>query len=254
MKTRSNMPLFVVETDNITALSNSQIDLLRCGDYLVKKTGNQRHAYKVTYKEDKHGICLSYFAAGYTETVSYDYTDGNWVYNSTDIVYVPTPAVADNGKVLGVNASGEYELQNASGGTEVIANPTLAGTESDLLGLQVGDTKYRVMETHLYEISNGTISFFYESTSDFSTRSELVAELYSKGFNNSINYYPSAFMAVIGDANIYYGIYATNTTTLKARKYTMTATANLDTGAVTFSTTTADQNLGESSWPMTKIF
>ena len=85
MKTRSNMPLFVVETTNITALSNSQIDLLRCGDYLVKKTGNMQHAYKVTYKEDKHGICLSYFACGYSETVSYDYVDGNWVYNSTDI-------------------------------------------------------------------------------------------------------------------------------------------------------------------------
>lgn len=30
------------------------------------------------------------------------------------------------------------------GGTEVVANPTLAGTEADLTGLQVGDTKYKV--------------------------------------------------------------------------------------------------------------
>ena len=30
------------------------------------------------------------------------------------------------------------------GGTEVVANPTLAGTEGDLTGLQVGDTKYKV--------------------------------------------------------------------------------------------------------------
>ena len=37
MKTRSNMPLFVVECDNVKTLSNAQIDLLRCGDYLVKK-------------------------------------------------------------------------------------------------------------------------------------------------------------------------------------------------------------------------
>ena len=29
-------------------------------------------------------------------------------------------------------------------GTEVVANPTLAGTESALTGLQVGDTKYKV--------------------------------------------------------------------------------------------------------------
>lgn len=33
---------------------------------------------------------------------------------------------------------------NISEGTEVIANPTLAGTESNLTGLQVGDTKYKV--------------------------------------------------------------------------------------------------------------
>ena len=30
------------------------------------------------------------------------------------------------------------------GGTDVVANPTLAGTEDDLTGLQVGDTKYKV--------------------------------------------------------------------------------------------------------------
>lgn len=30
------------------------------------------------------------------------------------------------------------------GGTTVVANPTLAGTEADLTGLQVGDTKYKV--------------------------------------------------------------------------------------------------------------
>ena len=34
--------------------------------------------------------------------------------------------------------------QGGSGGTEVIANPTLVGTEADLTGLQVGDTKYKV--------------------------------------------------------------------------------------------------------------
>lgn len=33
---------------------------------------------------------------------------------------------------------------SGGGGTEVIANPTLAGTEGDLTGLQVGDTKYKI--------------------------------------------------------------------------------------------------------------
>ena len=39
----------------------------------------------VSYKEHHVGICLTYSAAGYLETVSYDYTDGHWVYNSTDV-------------------------------------------------------------------------------------------------------------------------------------------------------------------------
>ena len=34
--------------------------------------------------------------------------------------------------------------QISSSGTNVVANPTLAGTEADLEGLQVGDTKYKV--------------------------------------------------------------------------------------------------------------
>lgn len=89
MKTRSNMPLFVVECTDVKALTDGQIDLLRCGDYLVKKTGNQNHAYKVTYKEDKKGICLTYHDASTVETVSYDYTGGHWVYNSTDKADLP---------------------------------------------------------------------------------------------------------------------------------------------------------------------
>lgn len=83
------MPLFVVECDDITQLTDGQIDLLRCGDYLVKRTGKQRHAYKVSYKEDKQGMCLTYTDASTVETVSYDFTDGHWVYNSTDKADLP---------------------------------------------------------------------------------------------------------------------------------------------------------------------
>ena len=56
---------------------------------------------------------------------------------------LPPVSSADNGKVLGVN-NGVWEKVAASGGTTVVANPTLAGTEADLTGLQVGDTKYKV--------------------------------------------------------------------------------------------------------------
>lgn len=76
----------VIDTDNITALSTETIEKLSTGDIVVKHTGEQTHAYIVTYKEEHHGICISYFDAGYTETVSYDYVTDAWVYNSTDVV------------------------------------------------------------------------------------------------------------------------------------------------------------------------
>ena len=84
MKTRSNMPLFVVECSDVKALSNSQINQLRCGDYLVKKDASGEHAYKVTFKKEGVGMCLTYHDASVIETQSYDYVDGNWVYNSED--------------------------------------------------------------------------------------------------------------------------------------------------------------------------
>ena len=77
--------LEVLEVSNITAMTDAELDALKPGDRVIKITGNQKHAYFVTYKEEKHGICISYFAAGYLETVSYDYTEGHWVYNSTDV-------------------------------------------------------------------------------------------------------------------------------------------------------------------------
>lgn len=69
---------------DITKLTNGQCEALECGDIVIKNTGNQKHSYRVSYKEDKHGMCLTYCDASVVETVSYDYTEGNWVYNSTD--------------------------------------------------------------------------------------------------------------------------------------------------------------------------
>lgn len=40
--------------------------------------------------------------------------------------------------------SANFNQGGGGGGTEVIANPTLIGTEEDLTGLQVGETKYKV--------------------------------------------------------------------------------------------------------------
>lgn len=83
---KKNLPV-KIKTSNITTLSTKDINKLKAGDIVLKKTGNQNHTYVVTYKEDKQGICLTYTDASVIETVSYDYntTTKEWVYNSTDI-------------------------------------------------------------------------------------------------------------------------------------------------------------------------
>ena len=75
-----------LEVSDITALTAAQLDSLNVGDKVVKITGTDKHLYLVTYKATiGGGICLSYNAAGYGETVSYDRTASGWVYNSTDV-------------------------------------------------------------------------------------------------------------------------------------------------------------------------
>ena len=78
----------ILEAKDITKLSLEQCRKLRCGDAVVKLTGNQNHRYFVSYKEEKVGMCLTYVDASVVETVSYDYTDGDWVYNSTDVTHI----------------------------------------------------------------------------------------------------------------------------------------------------------------------
>lgn len=76
----------VINVTNIRAISTDELNSLKCGDTVLKEDETGKHAYIVTYKKDNVGICLSYFdGSGYLETVSYDYTGGNWVYNSTDV-------------------------------------------------------------------------------------------------------------------------------------------------------------------------
>lgn len=75
-----------IEVEDITKLTDAQLDALNVGDKVVKVTGTEKHLYLVTYKaETGGGICISYNAAGYGETVSYDRTESGWAYNSTDV-------------------------------------------------------------------------------------------------------------------------------------------------------------------------
>ena len=76
------------EVENITSISSATIEKLKAGDVVVKKTGNQRHSYRVSYKENGQGICLTYSDASVVETVSYDKVGSEWVYNSTDISHI----------------------------------------------------------------------------------------------------------------------------------------------------------------------
>ena len=76
-----------MEVTDITAMTDEQLDALQVGDKVAKVTGNQKHLYLVSYKGEGagEGICLSYNAAGYGETVSYDRGESGWTYNSTDV-------------------------------------------------------------------------------------------------------------------------------------------------------------------------
>ena len=90
LKTRTNQPVYykLPVSSNIKQLSDGMLNSLKVGDVVQKKTGNQKHCYVVTYKEEKHGICLTYCDASVVETVSYDYVGSAWVYNSTDVTHL----------------------------------------------------------------------------------------------------------------------------------------------------------------------
>lgn len=76
-----------LEVSDIKAMTKEQLDQLEAGDIVNKRTGNELHSYRVSYKGTGAGtgICLTYSDAGYIETVSYDRSGNNWVYNSTDV-------------------------------------------------------------------------------------------------------------------------------------------------------------------------
>lgn len=98
----SNKGVVKDEVSNIRELSKETLDELQVGDIVQKVTGNQKHAYMVTYKGEGtgEGICLTYCAAGYMETVSYDRDGTGWVYNSTDVFYLTEEEMAKLNSLL----------------------------------------------------------------------------------------------------------------------------------------------------------
>lgn len=71
--------------ENITSISGEILSNLKAGDVILKKTGEQYHSYRVSFKKDDEGICLTYTDASVVETVSYDLVGTTWTYNSTDV-------------------------------------------------------------------------------------------------------------------------------------------------------------------------
>lgn len=143
LKTRTNQPVETgeleeelgkkvakIEVTNIEQMSDEQLDALKVGDVVQKITGNMKHCYIVTYKEEKHGICLSYFACGYLETISYDYTDSHWVFNSKDVCETQEKLVSGTNikTINGTSVLGSGDIEIPGGGGTKLYKHTITGT------------------------------------------------------------------------------------------------------------------------------
>ena len=84
-------------------------------------------------------------------------------------------------------------------GTTVVANPTMAGTEGDLTGLQVGDTKYKVGGGKKYYRHNVKIAFvgksymFITSSGTQFTTTTFAEFLYANGYTGNTKYLGIAY-------------------------------------------------------------
>lgn len=77
----------IIRSTNVVDITNVPTELLEAleaGDIVIKKTTNQYHSYRVSYKEVGQGIILTYADATTVESISYDWSTNKFVYNSTD--------------------------------------------------------------------------------------------------------------------------------------------------------------------------
>ena len=111
----------VYEVEDVSDLTSEFIENLRCGDVIISSgTDTLICAYK-----DNADCYLAMIVNTGIYLQCYDVEDDEWVY--VDQL--------------------SFKFEDA---TKVVANPTLAGTESSLTGLQVGDTKYSVHAKPIY--------------------------------------------------------------------------------------------------------
>lgn len=91
---------------------------------------------------------------------------------------------ATQGQVLTANGTGGASWQEASVGTEVVANPTLSGSESDLTGLEINGTKYKVpsgeigggVKVYQHTVNSGTYIFWSFTSTPFTSAEDIWAK------------------------------------------------------------------------------
>lgn len=76
---------YTIIVADVTKLTDDELNKLHCGDRVIKEDATGQHLYFVSFKKDFSGICITYTDCSCVETVSYDYTDGAWVFNSKDV-------------------------------------------------------------------------------------------------------------------------------------------------------------------------
>lgn len=108
----------VVDTEDITTLSDEVCNALKSGDIVNKVDSTGKHSYRVSYKKDEVGMCLTYSDASCVETVSYDYTAGHWVYNSKDVTTIENMNKMEKIK----DKSGHLRFIEGSGDVSTIAD------------------------------------------------------------------------------------------------------------------------------------
>ena len=155
--------------NNIKEMTDEEIDGLKVGDVVAKKTGDMYHCYVVSYKEEHHGICLTYVDASVAETQSYDYTEGHWVYNSEDKTELGGHTDAE------IKALAKEEVESASSGT-IVDSLGLDGNGDLVKGaVSAGIKLYR----HYFTIANTaetvkqTIDFISKRSTPYSALYEV---------------------------------------------------------------------------------
>ena len=79
----------VMEVNDITALTAQQLDSLKPGDSVIKITGNEKHAYTVSYKDSTKGeLSLVYADHNNVEEVYFEKVEGVWTYIITENTHI----------------------------------------------------------------------------------------------------------------------------------------------------------------------